>query len=316
MDNLVTIAFPVYERTTYFEEAIESAINQIIRVPIIVVDNASSHDRFKDICNKYPNRVKYYRNETNIGMFPNWNRCVKLSETDYVMIVGDDDVLYNDFIERFYHVHDQYSDIGVFYTNVEFLFHENDKIYYKEGNWKNIWGLHTTRDLKAKAFDYQLEFPSIACIIKKSLLLYTPFLEEIHAANDKFFVYNLPDDTLFYGDRDICYIYRRHESNDSSNKKVGPNLIVAHCMIFFACLPYSKNPLWTTFQVYMQTEYFYLKYSKEFNNFMLIESPYRDYYRSMFSFKKIIIIVFSALLLTIRTVWHGIRLMTRRVRQK
>jgi len=312
-NHLVTIAFPVYERFDFFEEALNSAIQQSVEVPIIVVDNASSHDKFKLICSKFPDRIKYYRNTENIGMFPNWNKCAQLAETKYVMIVGDDDVLQNNLIEKFYHAYKLYVNIGVFYTNVVFLSHENNNKYYQDGNWKNIWDLHTARELKAKAFDYQLEFPSIACIVKKSLLLETPFLEEIHTANDKFFIYNLPDDTVFYGDKDYCYVYRKHGSNDSTNFKVGPYLIVAHCMIYYACLPYSKNRLWTTLQVYMQTEYDYLKNRKAFTEFMSINSPYKDYFRSMFSVKNIFLIIISAIMLIVRTLWHGMLLLNRKI---
>ena len=73
-DVLVTIAFPVFERYEFFEEALNSAINQTIVTPIIVVDNGSSHSKFKNYCDKFPNKVKYYRNDFNIGMFANWNK--------------------------------------------------------------------------------------------------------------------------------------------------------------------------------------------------------------------------------------------------
>jgi len=96
----VTIAIPVYERTEFFHEALSSSINQTVKCKIIVIDNASSHNYFKDYITKLGNPdIKYYRNNENIGMVGNWNRCIQLCESSYISILHDDDVLHPQFIE-------------------------------------------------------------------------------------------------------------------------------------------------------------------------------------------------------------------------
>jgi hypothetical protein len=303
-DVLVTIAFPVYERYEFFEEALNSAINQTIITPIIVVDNGSSHGKFKNYCDKFPSRVKYYRNDFNIGMFANWNKCAELVNSMYLLIIGDDDILKNNFIESFYSAYNQFNNIGVFYTNVTFLNHQKDSKSYSNCNWRNIWGLHSARDLKAKAFEYKLEFPSIACVIKKQLLIDSPFLEQVHAANDKYFIYDLPDETILYGDYNYCFIYRMHESNDSSNKNVVPNLIISHYMIYFKCLDYYKNKNFTKLKIFWQTEYYYFIYKEFFIKILSINSPYKYYFKKMFSVRNYPYILIAALLLVIRQIKH------------
>ena len=96
----ITIAIPVYERTEFFKEAIESAINQTVKCTIIVVDNASTHDYFSKYISKFadPN-ITYYRNDENLGMVGNWNRCIELTQTKYISILNDDDALHPQFIE-------------------------------------------------------------------------------------------------------------------------------------------------------------------------------------------------------------------------
>ncbi len=96
----ITIAIPVYNREDFFPVALESALNQTIRTKIIVVDNASDHDKFEKYVNELKDpRVKYYRNEENVGMVGNWNRCIELSNTPWISILHDDDALHKRFTE-------------------------------------------------------------------------------------------------------------------------------------------------------------------------------------------------------------------------
>lgn len=101
--ELITIAIPVYERTAFFEEAFLSSINQSIKCPIIIVDNNSSHNFFRDYVQeyntKYNLKIKYIKNSTNLGVYGNCNECIKLTSTPFVTILHDDDALHPLFIE-------------------------------------------------------------------------------------------------------------------------------------------------------------------------------------------------------------------------
>jgi glycosyltransferase involved in cell wall biosynthesis len=102
MKEILTIAIPVYERADFFREALESAVRQTPPVNIIVVDNASTKTDFKALITAYaPSRITYYRNPENLGPQGNFNQCIKLCQTPYVLILHDDDVLESDFIQRF-----------------------------------------------------------------------------------------------------------------------------------------------------------------------------------------------------------------------
>ena len=98
----ITIAIPVYERYEYFEEALNSAINQSVTCRIIVVDNASQTKSFETQITKTANsNIKYYRNHKNLGMVGNWNECIKLTTTEWLTILHDDDILFPDFIKEY-----------------------------------------------------------------------------------------------------------------------------------------------------------------------------------------------------------------------
>lgn len=96
----LTIAIPVFERTDFFKEALKSAINQSRPCQILVIDNNSSHDDFKEIINNYNlPHIKFVKNENNLGMLGNWNRCIELCLTKFVTILHDDDLLHPEFVE-------------------------------------------------------------------------------------------------------------------------------------------------------------------------------------------------------------------------
>jgi glycosyltransferase involved in cell wall biosynthesis len=101
MKEILTIAMPVYERIDFFQEALESALRQTPPVNIIVVDNASTKTDFKALIAAYdPSRITYHRNPKNLGAHANYNLCIKLCPTPYVLILHDDDVLESDYIQR------------------------------------------------------------------------------------------------------------------------------------------------------------------------------------------------------------------------
>lgn len=100
----ITVMIPTYRRYNLLREAIISVISQqdFIDYEIIVVDNDpinfGNHENERLIRNFNSNQIIYYRNEENLGMFGNWNRCMLLAKTKWVCMLHDDDVLLNDYL--------------------------------------------------------------------------------------------------------------------------------------------------------------------------------------------------------------------------
>ncbi|MCF6775565.1 glycosyltransferase [Thiotrichales bacterium 19X7-9] len=96
---VVSIVIPTYKRLHHLILAIESALNQLYidNYEVIIVDNNPQRDCDveKYIVAKYGNekKVGYYKNEKNLGMFGNWNRCYKLAKAPWVSMLHDDDLL-------------------------------------------------------------------------------------------------------------------------------------------------------------------------------------------------------------------------------
>ncbi len=78
----VSIGLPVYNGTRYLREAVESILAQTYSdFELIISDNASTDDT-EEICRAFASqdaRVRYYRNEKNVGPIQNFNRVFELA---------------------------------------------------------------------------------------------------------------------------------------------------------------------------------------------------------------------------------------------
>ena len=95
---LVSIIITAYNRPKYFIEALESAINQsYINKEIVIIDN-STNDEVMKVMDNYKNHdyIRYYKNEKELKVIENFNKGIKLAKSNYVTLLMDDDILYED----------------------------------------------------------------------------------------------------------------------------------------------------------------------------------------------------------------------------
>jgi glycosyltransferase involved in cell wall biosynthesis len=138
----VSIGMPVFNGEKYVRNAIDSIRNQTFsNFELIISDNAST-DQTQEICCDYAatdSRIRYYRNEKNIGGPKNYNKVFDLSNSEYFKWAAYDDVLAPEFLRKCVGVLDNdtslvgcYSKTGRIDENGNFLG------YYNEGLLKNL----------------------------------------------------------------------------------------------------------------------------------------------------------------------------------
>jgi len=129
----ITVAIPTYNRVKYLPQAVQSVLDQTFKdFELLIVDNAST-DETADIVRSFKDkRIVYHQNEQNIGMINNWNRCIDFSKGKYLIILGDDDKLYPNFLEESYKTHKLYPNLG-------FSFSHCNKVDVN-GLYLNRWG--------------------------------------------------------------------------------------------------------------------------------------------------------------------------------
>ena len=100
-EPLVSVIIPTYNRSSYLREAIKSAVQQNYKnIEILVSDNCSSENPQAIVESFQDSRIKFWRNETNIGMFANAINTFKKAQGKYVASLNDDDVWNEDFLEK------------------------------------------------------------------------------------------------------------------------------------------------------------------------------------------------------------------------
>lgn len=103
---VVSIMIPTFRRPLLLREAIESAINQNTNVPfeVVVVDNETDPamaEQVDELVRSFGcKHLHLYRNEQNIGMFGNWNRCITLARGESLTILNDDDKLDYEYLDH------------------------------------------------------------------------------------------------------------------------------------------------------------------------------------------------------------------------
>jgi len=99
----VSIGLPVYNGENYLGFALDSLLGQTFGdLEIVVSDNAST-DGTEDIVRRYQrddDRIRYYRNDQNLGANPNYNRTFALARGEFFRWHAHDDVCDAKYLER------------------------------------------------------------------------------------------------------------------------------------------------------------------------------------------------------------------------
>jgi glycosyltransferase involved in cell wall biosynthesis len=117
---LVSIGLPVHNGEQYLEASIQSLLGQSYRnLELIICDNAST-DATRSICERIAegdSRVRYHRNESNIGGANNHNLTFTLSRGKYFRWAAHDDIAEPELIKRCVEVLESNEDVVVCHTD-------------------------------------------------------------------------------------------------------------------------------------------------------------------------------------------------------
>ncbi len=120
---LVTIAIPTYNRAnTYLKQSLESAVNQTYQnIEIIVSDNCSKDNTETVVMGYNDPRIRYFRHKVNIGANNNFNFCLEQAKGDYFLILQDDDLIDNDFVDTCMKDANYSTDVGIIRTGTRWI---------------------------------------------------------------------------------------------------------------------------------------------------------------------------------------------------
>ncbi|OIO73349.1 MAG: hypothetical protein AUJ57_04540 [Zetaproteobacteria bacterium CG1_02_53_45] len=112
----VTICIPTYNRSELLNRAVQSALQQTYQnFEILISDNASTDDT-ELLCREWiksDKRIRYHRNETNLGGAANILQTFERAETELVVMCADDDSLYPQHLEKTVRAFQKHPGIGM-----------------------------------------------------------------------------------------------------------------------------------------------------------------------------------------------------------
>jgi glycosyltransferase involved in cell wall biosynthesis len=99
--GMVSIITTTYNRTHYLKQAIESALKQTYpHFEMIVSDDASTEDVESVVAGFKDPRLRYRRNETNLGMCANICAALQEARGEFFAYLNDDDMWEPTFLEK------------------------------------------------------------------------------------------------------------------------------------------------------------------------------------------------------------------------
>jgi glycosyltransferase involved in cell wall biosynthesis len=123
----VSVGMPVYNGERWLRATIDSILGQTYQdFELIISDNAST-DKTEEICRAYAavdKRIRYYRNQTNIGIAKNYNILLSYARGEYFKWASGNDICKPEFVEKCVEILDDREDVVLSYPRTR-LFNED-----------------------------------------------------------------------------------------------------------------------------------------------------------------------------------------------
>ena len=207
----VSIALPVYNGEQYIKEALDSILNQTYKnFELIISDNAST-DGTEAICREYAAkdaRIRYFRQDENIGSGPNFHFAWEQSEGEYFKWSAHDDVIAPKFLETCIDALDKNPDAVLCYPRVKVI--DKDSKYVEDHDIET----QTRDENPIKRFSSLMLAKGHRCnevfgLIRQSELIHTEGIGN-YAVSDRILLAQLALRGPFYEHPDRLFYNRRH----------------------------------------------------------------------------------------------------------
>ncbi len=116
----ISIVIPVYNRSAYLRQAIDSALNQDYKnYEVIAIDDFSTELEGKEILTKFSRNSKFraFYNDKNIGISETLNEAILKAKGDYIAFLDCDDLLPENALHKASEIIMANEDKGYFYSD-------------------------------------------------------------------------------------------------------------------------------------------------------------------------------------------------------
>jgi glycosyltransferase involved in cell wall biosynthesis len=131
----VTVGIPTFNRAEWLRETIESVLAQTFTSFRLVVSDNASDDDTPDVVRSFSDeRIDYVRSERNVGAIGNLNRLIALAETELLVLLPDDDVLYPEHLEATVKLLERFTTVGIAHSACDFI-DERSRVIRRVNPW-------------------------------------------------------------------------------------------------------------------------------------------------------------------------------------
>lgn len=237
-----SICIPAF-KVKFLKECIDSILNQSYgNFELIVLDDCSPYNIEEVVSSYTDTRLSYYKNESNVGsenLVENWNKCLEMSTGDFLIIMGDDDMLEPSYLDEFLILINKYPALDVFHCRSKII---NDKNEVKlltpswpeyESVYDNIWHRITAkRDQYISDFVYRVD-----SLRSKGGFYFMP----LAWGSDDITSFILATEKGIAHTNEPVFRYRSHDSSITSTGKIDLKL-KANTMYFLWLDSFLKQP--------------------------------------------------------------------------
>lgn len=201
--SIVIVNYQTYEMT---RDTISSVLEYSypFSYEIVVVDNASSDDSLTRLQDKFKDKVKFIASDENNGFAAGNNQALRLVDSEYVLLLNSDTVVWENTLENVYGYMQNHSDVGACGCRVRLENGELDKACKRTfPNVKNSFFRLFHIPNKSKDDNYNLtdlpddEVYEIDCLTGAFMFMRKSVLDEVGLLDETFFMYG--------EDIDLCY---------------------------------------------------------------------------------------------------------------
>ncbi len=127
-----SFCFSTYKRPAYLRSTLESILLQRFGdFEVIVSDNDEEQSGREVVASFNDTRLKYFANETNLGMKKSFNRSLERSSGIYIVMIADDDPVYPEMLLTLHDLQKEYPGYGMYMGGCDWycVSHEVGRLY-------------------------------------------------------------------------------------------------------------------------------------------------------------------------------------------
>lgn len=232
---LISIAIFTYNYGRFISKAIESVLKQEIDDFELIIIDDNSQDNTREVVEKYlPNKkIKYFRNEKNIGVARNWGLANEMATGKYIATLHADDFFYKGHLKKLLNLLENNKSASLAYVPCKWVDTDDKIIKIAEhvGHPKSSSIANRNEFLNLLIYDNFIT-PS-AAVVRSEILkqVEPPDTQLKHAIDWDLWIRIAQINPHFIYDGNPSVAYRIHDSNDTKRWASNIILLLEHIRI-------------------------------------------------------------------------------------